>query len=139
MTVARVLMMVSAGVVLLLGTLHLAYTFYGTKLWPREPDLIASMQRTTLHITNEMTVWNAWIGFNASHSMAAMLFGLVFGYLAFAQPEVLFRSAFLLLVGLAMVGGLAVLAKLYWFSIPFAGVSLALFCYVSSVVVSRLR
>jgi hypothetical protein len=139
MTVARVLMMVSAGVVLLLGTLHLAYTFSGTKLWPREPDLIASMQRSTLHITNEMTVWSAWIGFNASHSMAAMLFGLMFGYLAFAQPDLLFRSAFLLAVGFAMIGGLVVLAKLYWFSIPFAGVSLALLCYVSSVVVSRLR
>jgi hypothetical protein len=139
MMIARVLMILSAAVVLLLGTLHLAYTFSGSKLWPREPDVMLSMQRTPLRITNETTVWRAWIGFNASHSMAAMLFGVVFAYLAFAHPELLFRSVFLLSVGFAMVGGLVVLAKLYWFSIPFAGVSIALLCYVSSIVVSRLR
>ena len=134
MTAARTLMIVSASIVLLLGTLHLAYTFFGSKLLPRDPDLIATMQRTTMHITNETTVWRAWIGFNASHSMAAMLFGLVFAYLAARHPELLFGSAFLIAVGFAMLCGLVVLAKLYWFSIPFAGVSVSLLCYAASIV-----
>ena len=33
-----------------------------------------------------------------------------------------------------MLGGLAVLAKLYWFRIPFAGVVISLACYVLSIV-----
>jgi hypothetical protein len=139
MTAARILMISSAAIVFVLGMLHLTYTFSGSRLWPREPDLIASMQRTSLRITNETTVWRAWIGFNASHSMAAILFGLVFAYLAFAQPVVLFESMFLLAVGVAMLSGLVVLARLYWFSIPFAGVSVALLCFVLSIAVSRLR
>src|SRR5262245_53193639 len=85
MTTARILMMLSASVVLLLGTLHLVYTFHGPKLLPRDTDLIARMQHVQLRITRETTVWRAWIGFNASHSMAGMLFGLVFAYLAAAQ------------------------------------------------------
>src|SRR5438046_6957052 len=30
-------------------------------------------------------MWRAWVGFNASHSMGAMLFGLVFAFLALAH------------------------------------------------------
>jgi hypothetical protein len=44
-------------------------------------------------------------GFNASHSMGAMLFVLVFGFLALAHGQLLFQSPFLLVVGLAMLGG----------------------------------
>jgi hypothetical protein len=138
MAAARFLMIVCASIVLALGMLHLTYTFYGSKLWPRDPNLIASMQRTPLRITNETTVWRAWIGFNASHSMAALLFGLVFAYLAFAHAELLFGSAFLLAVGFAMLGGFVVLAKLYWFSIPFVAVTVSFVCFVTSIVVSRL-
>ena len=135
MLAAWVLMMMSAAIVLLLGTLHLIYTFYGPKLLPRDPELIASMQRVHLRITRETTVWRAWIGFNASHSMAAILFGLVFAWLAGVHPAILFGSAFPIAVGLAMLAGLVVLAKLYWFRVPLAGVTLSLACYLASVVV----
>ena len=87
-------------------------------------------------ITNETTMWRCWIGFNISHSMAAMLFGLVYGYLAIAQPGVLFASPYLLAVGLLTVGGFFVLGKLYWFSVPFTGIAISLACYVASVVVA---
>ena len=133
MVAARALMIVCAGIVLLLGTLHLIYTFSGSKLLPRDPEVVTSMQRVGLVITKETTVWRAWIGFNASHSLGAMLFGLVFGYLAAAVPDVLFGSTFLTIVGFGMLASLVVLAKLYWFSVPFTGVTIALVCYVVSI------
>ena len=95
-----VLMLASAAIILVLGCVHLLYTFFGPKLLPRDPGVIASMKATTLVITRETSVWNAWIGFNASHSMAAILFGLVFGYLALVHPALLFGSTYLQLVGL---------------------------------------
>ena len=49
-------------------------------------------------------------------ALGAMLFGLVFGFLALAHGQLLFLSPFLLVVGLAMLGGLVVLAKAYWSS-----------------------
>lgn len=137
MTAKALLMLASAFIVLALGLLHLAYTFSGSKLFPRDPGLVDAMKAVPLVITTQTTVWKAWIGFNASHSMAAILFGLVFGYLALIQPDVLFGSLFLRLVGLAMLAGLGVLARVYWFSVPFAGVSLALLCYVGSLVAAR--
>ncbi|HKS56716.1 MAG TPA: hypothetical protein VJS12_15590 [Steroidobacteraceae bacterium] len=128
------LMALSALVVLTLGMLHLIYTFSGSKLTPRDPALQARMAEVPLVITRQTTVWRAWIGFNASHSMGAILFGLVYGYLASVHPELLFNSLFLLGVGVLMLGGLLVLAKLYWFRIPFAGVLISLVCYVLSIV-----
>jgi hypothetical protein len=135
---ASLLVSVGALIVLLLGSIHLLYTFRGPKLTPRDPALQASMREVHPVLTHQTTMWKAWIGFNASHSMGAMLFGLVYGYLALIQPQILFGSPFLLAVGLAMLGGFVVLGKLYWFSIPFMGVSISLLLYVAGVAASRL-
>lgn len=82
-------------------------------------------------------MWRAWVGFNVSHSMGAILFGLVFGFLALAHGPLVFQSPFLLMVGLAMLGGFVVLGKVYWFSAPFRGISMSLACYVASIALSR--
>ena len=134
--VATILMSLSAAIPLVLGILHLVYTFSGPLLTPRDPALQLSMKQISPVITKETTMWRAWIGFNASHSMGAILFGLIYGFLAIFHSELLFRSPFLLLVGLAMLGGLAALGKFFWFRIPFAGISISLVCYVISIALS---
>ena len=69
--------------------------------------------------------------------MGAILFGLVFGFLAVAHSQILFQSTFLLLTGLLMLGGYLALGRVYWFSAPFTGISVSLACYVASVAVAR--
>ena len=134
---AKILMVVSASIVLTLGVVHLVYTFWGPKLMPRDPTLQISMSQISPVITNETTVWRCWVGFNASHSMGLILFGLVFGFLAVAHSQLLFHTPFLLVVGLAMLGGLVVVCKVYFFSVPLTGVSISLACYVASIALSR--
>ena len=134
---ARILMVVSASIALTLGVIHLVYTFWGPNLTPRDPALQISMSQVSPVITKETTMWRCWVGFNASHSMGLILFGLVFGFLALARGQLLFHSPFLLVVGLATLGGFVALSKLYFFSTPFIGMSVSLACYVSSVVMSR--
>ena len=136
MDAKALLMVTSAFILCALGLTHLVYTFWGPKLLPRDPDLMDLMKTVPLVITTETTVWNAWIGFNASHSMAAILFGLVYGHLAVVQPGVLYASPFLLVVGLLMLAGLCVLGWVYWFSVPFVGLCAALLCYVASIVLA---
>ena len=135
---ARVLITASSAIMVLLGSIHLLYTFWGNKLTPRDPAVQAAMNATQMVLTPETTVWRAWIGFNASHSICAAFFGLVFGFLAVAHPELLFRSSYLQLLGLLVLIGFVVLAKLYWFSIPLVGVSIALACYLAGLVIARL-
>ena len=134
---ARVLMVVSASIVFTLGVVHFVYTFWGPNLMPRDPGLEISMRQISPVIAKETTVWRVWVGINASHSMGLILFGLVFGFLAVAHGQLLFHSPFLLVVGLAMLGGLVVLSKIYFFSAPFAGISVSLACYIASIALSR--
>ena len=134
MSNASVMMCISAGIVFLLGTIHLLYTFVGPKLTPRDRALRQRMQEVSPVLTTHTSMWQAWVGFNASHSMGALLFGLVYGYLAWAAPALLFDSTFLLAVGAAMLAGLTVVGLRYWFRIPNTGIAIALLCYVAAML-----
>jgi hypothetical protein len=134
---AKILMVLSASIVFMLGVVHLVYTFWGAKLTPRDPALQISMSQIAPVITNETTMWRCWVGFNASHSMGLILFGLVFGFLGLAHSQLLFQSPFLLVVGLTMLVGIVLLSKAYFFSVPLMGISISLACYVASIALSR--
>jgi len=133
---ANLFIAISSGIILLLGLVHLAYTFSGSKLTPRDAALEASMKRVSPVITKETTMWKSWVGFNASHSLGAILFGLIYGYLALLHAEFLFESYFLLIVGWSLLASFAVLGKLYWFSIPFRGISIAFACYCAALIIN---
>jgi hypothetical protein len=119
-----------------LGLAHLLFTFYGPKMLPRDRELIARMQETNLVLTSEATMWKAWIGFNASHSLGVILFGAVYGYLSLAHSAFLFQSTYLLSLGLLMLLVYVFLAKRYWFSIPFRGILLATAFYALALIIN---
>lgn len=124
----------SAAIVTVFGGLHLFHTFRGPLLLPRDEGLLESMKRTTPRVTRETTMWNAWIGFNAAHGMSLILFGLFYGYLAFAAPGLLFASWFLRLLGFATLVAFVVLARRYFFSVPFKGAVVATALYVAGLI-----
>lgn len=126
----------SAAVILLLGLVHLLYTFRGPELHPRDPDLTAKMMTVPLVMTQETTMWRAWVGFNATHSFGLILFGALYGYLAIRHRVFLFHSGFLLALGFALLLGYAVIARLYFFTAPFRGVALAMVLYLLGIIVN---
>jgi hypothetical protein len=138
MSAVQALFVASAAIILALGIVHLAYTFAGPKLTPRDAALQARMREVSPMVTRHTTMWKAWIGFNASHSLGAILFGLVYGHLALAQPALLFQSQFLLGVGLAMLGSYALVGRACWFSVPNAGIALALVAYAAGTVLAQV-
>jgi hypothetical protein len=87
-------------------------------------------------ITQETTIWRVWVGVNATHSFALILFGAVYGYLAIRHSEFLFRSWFLLALGFALLLSCALVARLYFFSAPFRGLVLAAVLYLLGIVVN---
>jgi hypothetical protein len=129
-------MTLSAAIVFALGSIHFAYTFWGPKLAPRDPALLARMREVSPVISRETTMWKAWVGFNASHAVGALLFGLVYGYLALVHPAFLFQSGFLLAVGFCALGFYVFLGKAYWFSVPFRCLVAAFVAYVASMAAS---
>lgn len=137
-SVASALIALSAAILLVLGLLHLIYTFHGVKLHPRDAELQARMREVSPVITRETTMWKTWIGFNASHSFGAILFGTVYGYLALAQREFLLHSFFLLAVGALLLGGYVFLGKRYFFSVPYRGILIASVAYLGGLIAASL-
>lgn len=132
---AQTLITISASIFLLLGTMHLIYTFTSRKFSPRDADLEAQMQLVAPIISRQTTMWRAWTGFNASHSLGAMLFGLMYAYLALFQFALLSQSLFLALLGGLFILSFLVLAKLYWFRIPLLGTGISLLFYLLGFLV----
>ena len=105
-----------------LGTIHAVYTFTTNKFDARDAGLNEAMKRTSPVLTRETSMWSAWVGFNASHSLGAILFGLVFIILAIENYGYLKSSAAFntLLVAVPLI--YVTLAFKYWFSVPRNGI-----------------
>jgi hypothetical protein len=132
---ARFLILFGASIFGVLGGLHLAYTLFSDKFLPRDRALVDAMKATSPVLTRDMTMWDAWIGFNASHSLGALLLAAFYLVLAGLHMDVLVRSQSLLAVG--VVAGLAYLwvGYVYWFRTPFIGVAVATACFIAALVV----
>lgn len=127
-------MIIGALLFVALGSTHLLYTFFTGNFNPRDAATTVAMKGTSPVLTSKTTVWQAWIGFNASHSLGAMLFGAVYFVLAYGHMPVLRASP--TLAWLAVVGGFAylALARRYWFRAPMIGIGLATACFLLAVL-----
>jgi hypothetical protein len=130
----QALLIVGASIFGLLGSAHLFYTFFTDKFDTRDRSVGEAMKNTSPVLTGRTTVWKAWIGFNASHSLGAMVFAAFFLMLAVGHMAVI-RSApgF---AWLAAVNGLAYLgvARAYWFRTPLIGILIATACFLVAAV-----
>ena len=125
---------IGAAIFGVLGTAHLAYTFFTPRFDPRDPACGVAMRATSPRLTGRTTMWKAWIGFNASHSLGAIVFAAVYLALASRHPALLASSPFFVL--LALANGLAylALARAYWFRTPFIGILAATVSFAIATV-----
>jgi|HubBroStandDraft_2_1064218.scaffolds.fasta_scaffold53446_2 hypothetical protein len=127
------LIFAGAALVLAMGTGHLWLTFFSRAFSPRDAELEARMQTAPVFFNKQMLLGKSWTGFNASHSMGPMLFGLIYGYLALIYPVFLLQSHFLMTLGAVTLLFYLFLAWRYWFYLPLMGIALASACYVGGV------
>lgn len=134
LSLAQMLMIASGAIALAMGTGHLWLTFATRRFHPRDPHTEALMRQDCPQLTGRTTMWKTWIGFNGSHSLGPMLYGAVYGYLAWMQPAVLFDSLFLRALGVALLLSYLVLAVRYWFRLPLSGLVVVTACYVGALI-----
>jgi len=132
--IPRILISACAAIILYFGSVHLELTFFTDQLTPVDGQLETAMKHVAAHISSETTMWKTWVGFNVSHSMGLMLFGLIYGYLTLYRWDVLQKSYFLAGLGLVVLVSYVVLARVFWFSDPLIGASLATLFYVAGFV-----
>jgi hypothetical protein len=114
-----------------LGSLHAVYTLADLRrprrLVPADAALIAAMQGTGVRLAgNGTTMWQAWIGFNLSHSLGAMLFGAAAAAWGAWPPAWLPALAAIPALIAALYGAIGWRC---WFSIPNTGIAIALACF----------
>ena len=133
---SSILLIAGGSIFCILGLIHSIYTAADMRnprrLAPMDPAVQQQMASTGVRIARGRTsMWNAWLGFNFSHSLGAILFGS----LVIAAGLVVDAPAFPIatLPALLMIAVVYfVLAIRFWFSIPIIGTGLATLCILAA-------
>ncbi len=96
------------------------------------------MTEQTLLLTRRTNLWLTWVGFNLSHSLGAVLFGVV-TLLVGRNPET-FGANWGAFIPLAIVvsGVYLAIGVRCWFRTPIIGIIISSVCFVSSGAVRVL-
>ena len=126
---AECLLIAGGAIYLLLGSIHALYTLLDLhrprRIVPADAALIDRMRGTTVRLSRGgSTMWDAWMGFNLSHSLGAILFGL--GCIAAGIGLWgLVPTKASLLIPVAVSTLYLVLALRFWFKVPAFGTAIA--------------
>ena len=134
----NVLIVVGAAIFGVLGGMHLIYTFFTNKFEAYDSSVTEAMKGTSPILTKETTIWKAWIGFNASHSLGAMVFAGVYVPLGLSHFSVIAESLWFSILPVFVGLSYLVLAKRYWFKIPFVGILISTVCFVTAAVLINI-
>jgi hypothetical protein len=116
--VAKYLLLAAGAIFCTLGIVHAIFTAFGL-LQPRDADVITRMRSTTLRLSRRTNTWKAWLGFNLSHALGLVIFGMVC-ITTMARPWLL-----------AVVAAFYfVLAARFWFNAPAITIGIAAVCLV---------
>lgn len=129
------LLILGCAVFVILGAAHLWLTLFSNKIEPRDAALVDAMKTISPMLTRQTTMWKAWVGFNVSHSLGAILFGLI--YIVLALENYAYLKSSLVLNGLVLLVPVSylVLAVKYWFRKPRNGIVVALVLILASIAV----
>jgi hypothetical protein len=122
----------------LLGTVHLILTFFTNSFVPRDQKLIQVLERTPPKLSEEISMWKAWIGFNASHSSGIIFLSVINCFIAFKLFPAVHKSDFYFLFNIATVVFYVFLAAKYWFVPPLIGTCITLACYLVAYILLKL-
>ena len=101
-------------------------------LSPADPELAKRMSETRVRLTGRTDMWLAWVGFNLSHSLGALLFGAVVVMIGWSQASFVQQGRHF--VPFAAVGASLYLwlGTKYWFRTPIVGCAFSAACFVVS-------
>jgi hypothetical protein len=91
------------------------------------------MQKSTLALTRQTTMWRAWLGFNISHGIGVLFFGLIYLTLALSDFTLMAKITVLPYLAFAVSVGYLVLSVKYWFHIPAIGSGVGAACFLGSL------
>ncbi len=99
-------------------------------LSPRDPAYGRSMAEQTVLLTGRTNLWLAWVGFNLSHSLGAVAFGLAMTLVG--RTPATFAANWQTFVPFAIVvsGAYLAVGLRCWFRTPIVGIIASSVCFV---------
>ncbi|WP_310485468.1 LIC_13387 family protein [Chamaesiphon sp. VAR_48_metabat_403] len=132
--IARYLVIVGAAIFLILGILHGILTLQDLSeprtFTPPDKVLRQAMQESSIAIHPHTNLWQAWLGFNLSHSLGLVMFGGTFLAIGLFYFQVLDRSYWLQCCAIFIATTYLVMSLKFWFYKPAIASSIALTCFV---------
>lgn len=133
---ARYLFLAAAALFVVLGALHGTWTLRDTRtptaFSPTDPGLREAMLKSGLLLTRRANMWQAWLGFNLSHSLGLVLLGIALLLVGRTEAEFQRQVGLFLPFALAASLGYLVLAVKYWFWAPALGIAVSVLCLLLS-------
>lgn len=130
---SQILVIVAASVFLLLGGAHGILTLKDLKnpkaFTPRDPELRKAMQQSSIGFHRTINLWDAWMGFNLSHSLGLILFGAAYLHVGVFEPIAFARSPLLQACAVVVSAIYLILSLKFWFSKPAIGSAIGLVCF----------
>lgn len=139
----QIFIIIGSAIYILLGLLHGFYTFLDVRrpryLVPRDVGVLAAMRESSARLSAEINLWQAWLGFNFSHSLGLLMFGGVFLYIGVFYPVWFADSTVLQLCAVVISSAYVILSVKFWFSRPAIFTGAATVCFVLAAILSHLR
>jgi hypothetical protein len=137
---ARVLLAIGGTLFLVLGALHGLLTLRDLStpraFTPTDDSVRIAMQGARLAFNPRVNLWQAWLGFNLSHSLGVTLFGGALLLLAWLRFPVFAASHLLQGAAVVVAATYLVLSLRFWFWGPALGSGLSLLCILAAAVLS---
>ncbi len=133
----QVLLIAGAAIFGILGIVHLIYTFFSNKFNALDHNVTHAMKQTSPLLTQETSMWNAWVGFNASHSLGAILIAAFYVPLAINDMELIRENLWFSILPVVIGLSYLALAKKYWFKKPFISILIATICFIGVAVLTN--
>lgn len=134
---AQVLLFTGAVIFFVFGAYHGIFTLRDLPLprtfTPTDEGVRRAMQRSRVALDPRINLWDAWLGFNLSHSLGLVLFGGGLITVAWLHFPLFARSPSMQVAALVVSAAYLILSARFWFRVPAIGTGLGLACFLTSI------
>jgi hypothetical protein len=137
---AQILLAAAGVIALVMGTLHGVLTLRDIRrpraFTPTDDAVRLAMQGTRLAFNPRANFWQAWLGFNLSHSLGAAFFGGCLVLLAWRYFPTFASSHHLQAGAVGVAAAYLAMSLRFWFWGPSLGAGISLLFILGSVVLA---
>lgn len=136
----QILIIVGSIIFVLFGAAHGVFTLQDLSnprhFTPRDSELRTAMQQSAIAFHPKINLWQAWLGFNLSHSLGLVMFGGAFLYVGIFHPLLFSQSPILQSFSILVSASYLVISLKFWFSKPAIYTGISMGCFVLAAALS---